>query len=62
MLLVLFVLCCGNNFLVADLERELDHSWPGTGGCNTSKGRRHGDVAVWIREVGPIKEIKDLRT
>jgi hypothetical protein len=59
---VLFVLSCGNTFLVAYLERELNYPRPGTGGCNTSKCRGHGDVDVWIGEVGPVKEIEELRT
>src|SRR5262245_23230599 len=50
------------HFLVAYLERELNHSWPGTRRCNTSKRGRHGDVAVWIGEVGPVKEIEELCT
>ena len=59
---VLFVLFCGNTFLVAYLERELDDSWPGTRSRNTSKRRGHGDVDVWIGEVGPVKGIEELRT
>jgi hypothetical protein len=49
-----------HSFLVAYFERKLDHSRTSAGRCDASESRRHGDVAVWIGEVGPVKKIEEL--
>src|ERR1043165_6384071 len=60
-MLILKKSCKSCLILEVHLERKLDHARSGTRRRDASKRRRHGDVVVRVREVGPVENIEKLR-